>query len=76
MFSKWPTRCLGASRRQTPTLCGSMSLCWWHPPFRQRRLGPRDYMTGGSPSDAGVREATQTTAPTYLNVQVRLEIKL
>ena len=39
-------------------------------------LDPRDYITGSSLSDAGVRETTQTTAPTYLNVQVRLEIKL
>ena len=39
-------------------------------------LDPRDYITGSSLTDAGVRETTQTTAPTYLNVQVRLEIKL
>ena len=37
-------------------------------------LDPRD--TASSLTDAGVRETTQTTAPTYLNVQVRLEIKL
>ena len=39
-------------------------------------LVPRDYITASSLTDAGVRETTQTTAPTYLNVQVRLEIKL
>ena len=41
-------------------------------------VGPRDYLTGGSMVDsgAGVIETSQTTAPTYLNLQVRLEIKL
>ena len=39
-------------------------------------LDPRDHVSGGSVVDAGVRETSQTTAPTYLNVQVRLEIKL
>ena len=39
-------------------------------------LDPRDYVSGGSVVDGGVRETSQTTAPTYLNVQVRLEIKL
>ena len=39
-------------------------------------LDPRDYVSGGSVVDAGVRETSQSTAPTYLNVQVRLEIKL
>ena len=39
-------------------------------------LDPRDYITASSLTDAGVRETTQTTAPTYLDVQVRLEIKL
>ena len=39
-------------------------------------LVPRDYITASSLTAAGVRETTQTTAPTYLNVQVRLEIKL
>ncbi len=39
-------------------------------------LDPRDYVSGGSVVDGGVRETSQTTAPTYLNLQVRLEIKL
>jgi iron complex outermembrane receptor protein len=39
-------------------------------------LAPRDYATGGSLDDAGVRETSTTTAPTYLNLQLRLEIKL
>ena len=39
-------------------------------------LDPRDYVSGGSVVGAGVRETSQTSAPTYLNVQVRLEIKL
>ena len=39
-------------------------------------LDPRDHVSGGSVVDAGVRETSRTTAPTYLNLQVRLEIKL
>lgn len=41
-------------------------------------LGPRDYLTGGSVDDrgAGIRETSSVTAPTFLNVQLRLEIKL
>ncbi len=41
-------------------------------------LNPRDYLTGGSVDDlgAGIRETSATTAPTFLNVQLRLEIKL
>ena len=41
-------------------------------------LGPRDYLTGGSVTDTGggFRETSLTTAPTYLNAQLRLEIKL
>jgi iron complex outermembrane receptor protein len=39
-------------------------------------LTPRDYVTGGTFDDAGVRETSTTTAPTYLNLQVRLEMKL
>nr|WP_295783925.1 TonB-dependent receptor [Rhodoferax sp.] len=41
----------------------------------------RDYMTGGSllstnPQGQTLRETTQTIAPSFVNVQVRLEIKL
>ena len=41
-------------------------------------LAPRDYLTGGSVVDtgAGLIETSQTTAPTSLNLQLRLEIKL
>ena len=45
-------------------------------------LEPRDYLTGGSVdvADASAavpyRETSRTTAPTYLNLQFRLEIKL
>jgi outer membrane receptor for ferrienterochelin and colicins len=41
-------------------------------------LAPRDYLTGGSVVDtgAGVRETSLTVAPTYLNAQLRLELKL
>ncbi|MES2101153.1 MAG: TonB-dependent receptor [Pseudomonadota bacterium] len=41
-------------------------------------LNPRDYLTGGSVDDlgAGSRETSSTTAPTFLNLQLRLEMKL
>jgi iron complex outermembrane receptor protein len=44
-------------------------------------LAPRDYLTGGSLdfdnlSGVPVRETSTTTAPTYLNVQIKLELKL
>ena len=39
-------------------------------------LAPRDYITAGGFEDVGTRETTQTVAPTYLNVQLRLEFKL
>ena len=39
-------------------------------------LDPRDYVTGGTFDDGGVRETSTTTAPTSLNLQVRLELKL
>ena len=41
-------------------------------------LNPRDYLTGGSVDDLGAnsRETSMTTAPTYLNLQLRLELKL
>jgi iron complex outermembrane receptor protein len=39
-------------------------------------LAARDDVTGGSFDDAGVRETSTTTAPTSLNLQIRLELKL
>jgi len=41
-------------------------------------LARRDYVTGSSVDDldAQTRETAITTAPTYVNVQFRLEIKL
>jgi len=44
-------------------------------------LAARDYLTGGAldfdnPSNVPVRETSTTTAPTYLNLQFKLEIKL
>ena len=39
-------------------------------------LAVRDYVTGGFFNSATSRETTQTVAPTYLNVQLRLEFKL
>jgi outer membrane receptor for ferrienterochelin and colicins len=44
-------------------------------------IDPRDYITGGSldyvdERRVAVRETSVNTAPTYVNLQVRLEIKL
>ncbi len=39
-------------------------------------IDPRDYITGGSLDALGVRETSVNTAPTFVNLQVRLEIKL
>jgi iron complex outermembrane receptor protein len=41
-------------------------------------LDPREYQTAGSVDDLGanLRETSETAAPTYLNLQLRLEIKL
>ena len=56
---------------------------WVFSPSLQLRLtasnlAPHDYLTGGSVDDlgAGFRETSAMTAPTFLNVQLRLEIKL
>ena len=54
---------------------------WTFSPAMQVRvsasnLNPRDYVTGGTFDDAGVRETSTTTAPTSLNLAIRLEIKL
>jgi iron complex outermembrane receptor protein len=44
-------------------------------------IDPRDYVTGSSfdgvdIQNVPVRETSQTTAPTFINVQLRLELKL
>ncbi|MEP7297844.1 MAG: TonB-dependent receptor [Burkholderiales bacterium] len=56
---------------------------WTFSPTLQLRvtatnLAPRDYVTGSGVDDAGAltRETATTVAPTYLNVQFRLEMKL
>ena len=54
---------------------------WVFSPSLQLRLtasniGARDYVTASSIDVAGVRETSTTTAPTYLNFQVKLELKL
>ena len=50
----------------------------WQLRLTASNLNPRDYLTAGSVDDLGanLRETSTTTAPTYLNVQLRLEIKL
>ena len=56
------------------------ALWVFNPSLRLRatasNLAPRDYVTAASLADAGVRETSATTAPTYLNLQLRLEMKL
>jgi outer membrane receptor for ferrienterochelin and colicins len=51
-----------------------------NPGFKVRlsasNLDPRNYVTGSTFDDAGVRESTQTVAPTYVNIQLRLEFRL
>jgi outer membrane receptor for ferrienterochelin and colicins len=56
---------------------------WVFSPSAQLRLsasnlGPRDYVNAGSidDADAGIRETATTTAPTSLNLQLRLELRL
>jgi outer membrane receptor for ferrienterochelin and colicins len=56
---------------------------WVFSPSAQLRvsasnLGPRDYVSAGSLDDPGAnsRETATTTAPTSLNLQVRLELRL
>ena len=44
--------------------------------FSASNLSPIDYLTGSTFDEAGVRETSTTTAPTYLNLQLRLEAKL
>ena len=39
-------------------------------------IGALDYVTGSALDDGAVRETSTTTAPSYLNLQIRLEIKL
>lgn len=39
-------------------------------------IDPRDYITGGSLDALGVRETSINSAPTFVNLQMRLEIKL
>ena len=67
--------------RQGRKLIADAYALWTFNPSMQLRvsasnLNPRDYVTGGSFDDAGVRETSTTTAPTCLNLQIRLEIKL
>lgn len=61
-------------------------VLWAFSPTAQVRitasnLAPRDYLTGGSLdfdnlNNVPVRETSTTTAPTYLNLQIKLELKL
>ena len=74
-----PRRSAGSSS-STPTACGPSTP---RSPLRLivSNLDPRDYLTGSTvdgPDITGVpvRETSQTRAPTFLNVQLRLEMKL
>ncbi len=66
-------------------IVGDAFALWTFSPTLQARLtasnfAPRDYVTGSTFDDArplaNLRETSQTVAPTYLNVQLRLEFKL
>lgn len=71
---------------QSDKLVGDTSLVWIFSPSAQLRLSAsnvsaRNYLTGGTlltTNTAGqpVRDTTQTTAPTYTNLQAKLELKL
>ncbi len=71
---------------QSDKLVGDASLIWIFSPSAQLRLSAsnfsaRNYLTGGSllttnSASQALREATQTTAPTYTNLQAKLELKL
>ena len=54
---------------------------WTFAPGAQLRVTasnvvPRDYVTGSTFDDSGIRETATTLAPTSINLQVRLELKL
>jgi iron complex outermembrane receptor protein len=71
---------------QSDKLVGDTSLVWIFSPSAQLRLSAsnvsaRNYLTGGTlltNNTAGqpVRDTTQTTAPSYTNLQAKLELKL
>jgi iron complex outermembrane receptor protein len=67
-------------------LLADVYVLWVASPAVQVRLtvsnlAPRDYLTGGAmdsfnTAPGGLRETTLTTAPTYVNWQLRLEIRV
>jgi outer membrane receptor for ferrienterochelin and colicins len=66
---------------QQRKLVGDAFAVWTINPSAQLRLGasnfaPRDYVTGNRFEDADSREVAQTTQPSYINWQLRLELKL
>ena len=71
---------------QSDKLVGDASVIWILSPRAQLRLSAsnfsaRNYLTGGSllttnSASQALRQTTQTTAPTYTNLQAKLELKL
>ena len=71
---------------QSDKLVGDASFIWIFSPSAQLRLSAsnfsaRNYLTGGSllttnSASQPLRQTTQTTAPTYTNLQAKLELKL
>ncbi|MDH4480825.1 MAG: TonB-dependent receptor [Rhodoferax sp.] len=71
---------------QSDKLVGDASVIWILSPRAQLRLSAsnfsaRNYLTGANllttnSASQPLREATQTTAPTYTNLQAKLELKL
>jgi len=69
------------SARQGGKLVADAYALWAFGPSAALRvtasnLAAREDVTGGSFDDAGVRETSTATAPTSLNLQIRLELKL
>jgi len=71
---------------QSDKLVGDASVIWILSPSAQLRLSAsnfsaRNYLTGGNllttnSASQPLRQTTQTTAPTYTNLQAKLELKL
>ncbi|HET7794318.1 MAG TPA: TonB-dependent receptor [Rhizobacter sp.] len=62
-------------------LAGDAFALWTISPATQLRLSasnfaPRDYVTGSRFEDASLRDVSETTQPTYINWQLRLEMRL
>ncbi|MEO7009177.1 MAG: TonB-dependent receptor, partial [Caldimonas sp.] len=68
------------ARQGRKLIVDAYALWIFDPALRLRisasNLNPLDYVTGSTYDEAGLRETSTTTAPTSLNLQLRLEMKL